>query len=267
MTAGMRTSARRGLYRRAVVNSAADEQPPSHLIEDAARRLSQAAVAAAEAIGPEEFLARLNELRTEKNLTYDRLGRLCHRLPHLQLSRSGVHKLLTGKLLPSQPQLVAFLSLCDVSYQERVLWLTQLARTRASLAPDSIMRSPTSDAERRPQQATKAAEASPQHRTAVSDRPAPESRRRPWQASLSLWMLSRLAVILGTASASAILLSCLRLPTSFMMMICLVAAGTVTVWAWSWPPPDPTHVNRYRTYEDPRIFETDERTAPPVIGE
>jgi hypothetical protein len=265
--ASTRTSARQRPYRRAAVSSAADEQPLSHLTEDPARRLSHAVVAASEAVGPEEFLARLNELRTEKDLTYDRIGRLCRRLPQLRLSRSGVHKLLTGKRLPSQPQVIAFLSLCDVSYQERVLWLTHLARTRAALSPDSIMRPPMS-AEGRPQLATKAAEASRQHRNPTpSDPPAPEPRRYPWQYSLSVWMVCRLAVIVVAASASAIILTRLRLPTSFMTMIYLVAAGTVTLWTWSWPPPDPTHVKRYQTFEDPSIFESDESTAPPVIGE
>jgi hypothetical protein len=250
-------------------------------------RPSRAVKAAAAASSPVEFLAALNKLRLEKGLTYERLGRRAG--PRLGISRSSAQAMLTRKRLPSNAQIVAFLHVCRVSPREHDQWLHELTRIQAHLTPPSSPQDPDNEGKVRvlrpaPAGPRPTTPSLPAHaRPAVrpdKDRTPTEPVTRPWPKlpnhrpprpihpvwpALGCFTAASLA-----ASLIAITLAALKAPATTIQIVLAIMSGCVITWFWSQVAADDREHQRpsYLVEPDPDLlFDTDEPTAPPAIGE
>jgi hypothetical protein len=220
------------------------------------RPLSNAVRAAEHVHGTEDFLAVLNQLRLERNLSYVRLGRRCQRMG-VKLSRSRAQVMLTAKRMPTLEQLQAFLRLCGVSDEEQAQWHREFIRVQIAPTPKPIM-SPAAPARAKSAPPTPVPE--PSGWPALVWSP-PRKRRMAWIAA------SRAVVAVVLATAAAIVLTKSRLPLDMVITIYATAMGVVSVRALIvCERPERQHNNRYVRLDD-GLFENNELVAPPVIGE
>lgn len=237
--------------------------PALRLSTSTPRELSvavQALQAADRLTEPDQFLTHLDELRKEKRLTFDRLGRMCQLRPILKMSRSGIYTMLTRKQWPTHQQMAAFLYLCDVSPHEYSIWLTEHARGRGSPDPDFA---PESVLQPQPEP--------PRHQPPrVADHPTPPPRPvrfRRWHQRSSLhFAFSVFGAVVVVTTVGVIALHMIGIPSQLIAMACIAAAAGVLTWTYARLNPDTERLSAY-AYTDPEVFENHTLTAPPVIGD
>ncbi|MDX8141865.1 hypothetical protein SK854_07085 [Lentzea sp. BCCO 10_0061] len=222
--------------------------------------LSKAVLAAVSASSPAEFVRLMNELRTELDLSYERLARKAG--PRSGISRSSAQVVLTRTKLPSQQWLYAFLYACGVSHREHQLWVREFERVRDMKAPKKV------EQPQLPRQPRLA----PAPKVVVTP-PPPATwptlhKRIPRQWNLLWHTLRWFAVSVMTSVAGTILLTVLGMPGEAICALQSIAGACVATWIRKrhpiWPQ-DKEHFDRYAVVTD-ELFDDDRLVAPPVIG-
>ncbi len=209
---------------------------------------------------PADFVARLNDLRVEKQLSYDQLGRRCRRRPDLAMSRSGIHTMLTGDTLPTKERLTAFLTLCEVSPYEQSRWLDAYEQVEWAPLTRPVMERAVS------------AEGTRQE-------PAPDTAQREepdWRRARFVWPYRRYVLWQGVsvvvcsvvpATVAAIVLCVLGLPPVIVAGVLVCVAGGVAAWTLTRiVTPSKEHVNAYAVAAPHNLFDTEELVVVPVLG-
>lgn len=256
--------------------------------------VSQAVEAVATASTPEEFVAHLNQLKQEKNLTYARIGRISTRI-QANLSGSSAQVMLTRRQLPEHRRLIAFLTICQVPAHELQLWEQHLARIGAPTEPDTQLMEPAA-ARRgaRPGRhsvaeiVANAPKYGPDGQPVVPSmvEPSDEAASLPPRMSMAPWpalklppprpgpraswsLVQKLAITAITASAGAIMMTRLKFDPGAIAVLAITGAASIVMWTYA------TRVslmasrdsfNPHAYAYDSDFFTANQMVIPSVIG-
>jgi hypothetical protein len=251
--------------------------------------VSRAAESVSTASTPEEFLARLDRLRLEKKLTYARIGRISSRT-QANLSGSSAQVMLNRRYLPDHRRLIAFLNICGVPAHEQRLWelhferIRMPARAEAQLMEPAVDRSVSRSASRETDPAVtepaygldgqpvvpSVVEPSEQPmaappRMSAAPWPAPAVRAPRTRPRASWYLVGKLMVTAVAASASAIVMTLLKLEPGVMAVLAVIAASSIAMWTYATlVPTQSSHTNAYAYSYD--FWDEALMVTPPVIG-
>lgn len=237
-----------------------DESPPVQRYETDV--LSRTVLSVADAVTAKEFVTKLNELRAERKLSYERLGRQCHRLG-VRLSRSSAQKMLTRADLPQEQQMLAFLRVCGVTISERDMWRTELRRIRAEPGRPVIRQPATAPPAAPPKPVEPPA---PEHQPDTpTEMPTPRRQPRPWLVRTSWLMAVKLMAVVIAVSLGTIVLWSVGLSVGYIVVIHVAVVGCVVIrTAVAVAPVERPHRNPYRCFAGD-VFSCLELTTRSVI--
>ncbi|HEX6344583.1 helix-turn-helix transcriptional regulator [Umezawaea sp.] len=213
------------------------------------------------------FRSTLNNLRQEKGLSYDRLGRRARHF--FGISRSGVYAVMTGRQPMDIHQVRSLLRMLDVSDQERDLWLAAFARISAPPPERGILQPAVVVNPRRRPAPVEDGVSAPVKKpspagwpTLVETRSRRPRKRPPDRVHGQVgWLL--LPLVLLPSSAIAMTLS--GMPVMSMLAVNLwFATMTFLRTCIIVKRPRRIHVRSSPIEED--LFSMDRKAAPPVIG-